>query len=100
MDGDGERVERVRDLLSRAKKAHGLYETEVLGGVYDEAWAAWYAQYLNGNSLRDVLGGGDWSDERVAAMLTEADEMHRANAPESDWQEYYARRFVEQSNEG
>ncbi|MCP2264091.1 hypothetical protein ACFQHV_20210 [Promicromonospora thailandica] len=38
--------EILRDLLTRAADAHGVHEQEELGGVYDEAWPAWYAQHM------------------------------------------------------
>ncbi|MFB7891896.1 hypothetical protein ACFC1I_06835 [Microbacterium sp. NPDC056044] len=36
----------LRDLLARTAEAHGRFETEELGGVYDEAWPAWYAAFM------------------------------------------------------
>ena len=29
-----------------AAQAHGVYETEKLGGVYDQQWPQWYAEHM------------------------------------------------------
>jgi hypothetical protein len=34
------------DLLKRAAEAHGIHETNDLGGVYDKQWPQWYAQHM------------------------------------------------------
>ena len=39
-------IEILRDLMSRAETAHGVYETEVLKGVRDEEWPQWYAEHM------------------------------------------------------
>jgi hypothetical protein len=36
----------LQDLLTRASEAHGVYEAEELGGVYDTGWPHWYAQHM------------------------------------------------------
>jgi hypothetical protein len=38
--------EELTGLLREAEAAHGKYETEELGGVRDEEWAAWYAEFI------------------------------------------------------
>lgn len=38
--------EILLDLLRQAAAAHGIHEQEELGGVYDEAWPAWYAAHM------------------------------------------------------
>jgi hypothetical protein len=45
--------EELIRLLQEAEKAHGRYEKEELGGVRDEDWAAWYAEFIV-NALRDA----------------------------------------------
>jgi len=47
----------VTALLKETEAAHGAYETNVLGGVFDEEWPAWYATYLLDHGLRDRLPG-------------------------------------------
>ena len=36
----------LEDLLRQTAAAHGSYEQEHLGGVYDEEWPSWYAAFL------------------------------------------------------
>jgi hypothetical protein len=38
--------EELTDLLRAAEAAHGQYEKTVLGGVRDEEWAPWYAEFI------------------------------------------------------
>ena len=39
-------TEILRDLLTRAATAHGVYEAEVLAGVHDVEWPQWYAEHM------------------------------------------------------
>lgn len=48
--------EELTGLLREAEKAHGKYETEELGGVRDEEWARWYAEFIV-NARRERAGG-------------------------------------------
>ena len=36
----------LRELLTRTAEAHGHYERDELGSVYDENWPQWYAAYM------------------------------------------------------
>lgn len=36
----------LRELLTRTAEAHGRYERDELGSVYDENWPQWYAAYM------------------------------------------------------
>ncbi|MCE4027190.1 hypothetical protein LXM50_14515 [Microbacterium sp. Au-Mic1] len=36
----------VLDLLRAAATAHGAYEAQDLGGIYDEQWPEWYAAHM------------------------------------------------------
>ena len=38
--------EELTGLLREAETAHGQYEKEELGGVRDEEWASWYAEFI------------------------------------------------------
>jgi hypothetical protein len=38
--------ELLRKLLTRTAEAHGRFESEELGGVYDDAWPQWYAAFM------------------------------------------------------
>ena len=44
------------DLLYRTSSAHGEYETTELNGVYDVAWADWYADWAIRNGLNSLIG--------------------------------------------
>ena len=48
--------EELAGLLRDAEAAHGVYETEELGGVRDEEWASWYAEFVV-NALRERAEG-------------------------------------------
>jgi hypothetical protein len=39
-------AEILTEALMRTAAAHGVYETEVLNGVYDDDWPQWYARHL------------------------------------------------------
>ena len=52
MAGNELTKEELTALLRAAEAAHGKYETEELGGVRDEEWAAWYAEFIV-NALRE-----------------------------------------------
>ena len=83
----------VRTLLEEAEAAHAVYETDELGGVRDEEWAAWYARYLLDHDLSDVLPGVESADD-LAAMLEELDAAYRQEQPADGWPEFYAARLV------
>jgi hypothetical protein len=55
--------EELARLLREAEAAHGKYETEELGGVRDEEWASWYAEFilkaLGEDAPRDDPSGGE-----------------------------------------
>ena len=39
-------TEILTGALKQAAAAHGIYEAEVLGGVYDTEWPQWYAEHM------------------------------------------------------
>ncbi len=88
-------AERVSRLLTEAEDAHGIYETEELGGVYDEAWAAWYASYLVEHGIAEVIGRSFTSDT-LARVLTETFQEYRStsDAARESWADWTARRLV------
>jgi hypothetical protein len=85
----------VAALLRETKSAHGAYETNVLGGVFDEAWPAWYATYLLDHGLSDQLPGAESLDvatlTTMLALLAADDERGEQSGP---WPDVYARRIV------
>jgi hypothetical protein len=90
-------ISEISSLLSGAKTAHRRYEVEALGGNRDEDWPEWYAGYLLDHGWLDLVPGSGASAAtadlraRLAELLAEADRLHRANAPDEEWQDYYAR---------
>lgn len=43
---DPSTTEIILNLLTSAATAHGVYESEVLAGVYDLEWPQWYADHM------------------------------------------------------
>ena len=85
----------VAALLSEAVTAHGAYETNVLAGVYDEAWSAWYAAYLLEHGLSDHLPGAERLDvSTLTAMLTRLAADYERGEQTSPWPDVYAQGIV------
>jgi hypothetical protein len=38
--------EELTRLLQEAEQAHGKYQKEEIGGVRDEDWSSWYAEFI------------------------------------------------------
>ena len=90
-----DRVAAIAALLSETETAHGAYETAELGGVYDEAWPAWYAAYAVDHGLGELLGR-EVSGDDLAAFLTRAYAAFEQIDPKTEsWQAYIARRIAE-----
>jgi hypothetical protein len=82
--------EEVRDLtrlLGAAGRAHHVE----FGGPNPE-WPEWYATFLIDNGLDSTIGFDPRFDD-VVKWLKEADENHRAEAPEERWPGFYAERI-------
>lgn len=92
-----DRTSGLRDLLTQAEAAHGVYETTDLGGVYDAAWAAWYASFLVDRGIGDVLGR-EIAVDRLGAFLSSAFDDLRAidPTPTESWAAYTARRIEDE----
>jgi hypothetical protein len=85
----------ITALLTETKTAHGAYETDVLGGVFDEAWPTWYAVYLLDHGLGDHLAGAVSLDvANLAAMLTRLAADYERGDKVSPWPDVYARGIV------
>lgn len=78
--------------ISAASAAHADYEATVLQGVYDTAWAEWYARHLLAHGWNDLFPR-PWSESELASALQQAHLAHRAAASNQPWQEFYADRF-------
>ncbi len=88
-------AESLSTLLTEAEDAHGVYETDVLGGVYDEAWAGWYAHYLANHGIGELIGRDVDADE-LGRVLTETFDEYKAAgvAARESWADWTARRLV------
>ncbi len=85
----------ITALLTETKTAHRVYETNVLGGVFDEVWPAWYAAYLLDHGLGDHLPGADSLDgTNLAAMLAWLAADYEQGDKVSPWPDVYARGIV------
>jgi len=85
----------VTALLKETEAAHGAYETNLLGGVFDEEWPAWYATYLLDHGLRDRLPGAESLDvANLAAMLAQFAVDYEQGDKASPWPDVYARGIV------
>jgi hypothetical protein len=89
-----DRTEAVSALLGEAEQAHGVYEMTVLGGVYDKAWADWYAAYAVEHGIGDLLGH-PVPAEHLGALLTSTFEAFKAAEPKptESWADWTARRI-------
>ena len=85
----------VAALLREAETAHVAYETNVLGGVFDEDWPAWYAAYLLDDGLVDRLPSGESLDvATLTAMLARLAADYEQGEQASPWPDVYARGIV------
>lgn len=92
-----DRVEAVTNLLVEAELHHGTYEALDLGGVYDQDWASWYAEYLIEHGLNEIVGHATPLD-RVGPFLANAYADFEQLEPKPDrgeWAAHIARRIIE-----
>ena len=81
----------VAALLRETETAHGAYETNDLGGVFDQEWPAWYAAYLLDHCLRDLLPGAESLDvDNLTAMLARLAADYERGEKASPWPDVYA----------
>jgi hypothetical protein len=85
----------VAALLRETETAHGNYETNVLGGVFDEEWPAWYATYLLDHSLSDYLPGAENLDvANLTTMLARLAADYERGEQTGPWPDVYAQGIV------
>ncbi len=90
-----DRTGALEALLADTEAAHGAYETAELNGVYDSAWAQWYADYAVGHGVAGLLGRAVTPDELARLLAATWDEFERADPKPSDgWQAFAARRLA------
>jgi hypothetical protein len=88
------RVTAIATLLSETEAAHGAYEAAELGGVYDEAWPAWYAAYAIDHGIGDILGRQVEPDDLAAFLTRTYAEFEQTEPKQEPWQTYVARRIA------
>ena len=87
--------EAIIALLKEAETAHGVYETNVLGGAFDEEWPTWYASYLLDHGLSDHLPHDESIDrDSLAALLARLAADYERGEQASPWPDVYARGIV------
>jgi hypothetical protein len=85
----------ITALLTGTKTAHSAYETNALGGVFDEAWPTWYAAYLLDHGLGDHLSGAESLDiANLAAILARLAADYEQGNEASPWPDVYARAII------
>ena len=85
----------VAALLRETQTAHAAYETNDLGGVFDQEWPAWYAAYLLDHGLRDLLPGAESLDvDNLTAMLARLAADYERGEQTSPWPDVYAQGIV------
>jgi mannose-6-phosphate isomerase-like protein (cupin superfamily) len=88
-------TEAISALLTEAEAAHGVYETTVLGGVYDEAWAEWYATYAVEHGIGKLVGRPVTANRLSRLLATMFDEFKRADPrPTEQWAAWMAPRIA------
>ena len=85
----------IAALLTEAKTAHGAYETNALGGAFDEAWPAWYAAYLLDHGLDDHLPRAENLNlANLTAMLARLAVDYGQGDKASPWPDVYVRGII------
>lgn len=80
----------ITALLDRAGQAHSQYEQAELNGVYDQAWAAWYAAYVVEHGLGALLGHAVTAGQ-VAAFFARSFAQYQREGITEAWPAYTAR---------
>jgi hypothetical protein len=90
-----DRTQAINALLVQAEEAHGVYEATDLGGVYDQDWPRWYAEYAVEHGIDAVVGHAITTDELAAFLATSNAEFQRTERkPAEPWAGYTARRIA------
>jgi hypothetical protein len=90
-----EHIDAISALLVEAERAHGVYESAELNGVYDQEWPRWYAAYAVEHGM-SALVEHEITPEQLAAFLARSyAEFERADPrPAEPWVDYIARRIA------
>jgi hypothetical protein len=90
-----DRIAGLADLLGRTGQAHGAYEESVLGGVYDQEWAAWYAAWAVEHGIGELIGRPIGAEELARFLAATNAELERLDPrPTESWAAWTARRIA------
>lgn len=87
-----DRVEEIAALLEQVGQAHGQYEATELHGVYDQAWARWYAGHAVEQGISALIGHAVTVDQ-LAQFLATAFADYKRDGITEDWAIYTAQRI-------
>lgn len=90
MKFDPERIEKLVELFRETSEAHSEQLDEP--DAHDPEWTSWYAAHLR-EPLNELLGS-ELDQDRVAALLGEAEQEHVITSPGREWAAYYADFFI------
>lgn len=86
--------QKLSALLQQAKDAHQQFEKVELGGIFDEQWAAWYADFLVSSGLPGLLGSEPDIDQ-LTTRINEISRRHKAERTAESWADYTARELLQ-----
>ena len=90
-----DRTAAVEAILAATEAAHGAYEATVLHGVYDQAWAAWYAAHAVDHGIGEALGRPIAADQLATAFTTAWEARSASGGATSEpWASWMASRLV------
>ena len=93
-----EAVVKVSDLLHEAGEIH--HRVFRISDGADDDWASWYADWLiRLSELPDVLGSAPVRSELVY-LLVKLDKDYSAEERSEKWEDYYAKRLLEELARG
>ncbi|GAA4624128.1 hypothetical protein GCM10023196_023060 [Actinoallomurus vinaceus] len=86
-------TQAVRELLHEAGEVHHSV-FRIVDGV-DDDWASWYADWLVRLSELPELLATEPVRSELVYVLVSLDKRYTADAPDEDWEPYYARGIVD-----
>jgi hypothetical protein len=89
-----DKQENLGSLLHEAAETHHVVYRITDGD--DPDWASWYADWLINLSELPGLLGGKPVRSHLVHLLVELDRDYTENEPDEQWEDYYARRIIEQ----
>lgn len=87
-------VGKISELLHEAGEAHHTVYRITNGA--DDDWASWYSEWLNNYSELPELLGGAPIRSHLTALLVQLDRDFASEAPDGRWEDYYARRVLQE----